>query len=333
MRHLILRRVALVPLQALGVVSIAFILLHLLPGNPARLIAGPLAPQSRVDQVIAQLGLNKPLPTQYADYISQVLRGNLGVAFSTGNPVVKDIEQRGPATLTLITLAIIGVAIVSALLTTVIVMDRNRIARRLAAFYGFVAGTLPDFWIGLGLIFLFYYEVPLGAAPSGQFSPIYVISDVSGIAPVDALIAGNVPAFFDALNHLILPVATLVIVYSGYVVRVTVAAANRTLNSEFLEYATAWGIAPWRRAYYAARHDMPVFVTALGATYAALLGGAVLVETVFSWGGLGQYAVDAIRVDDTAAVEGFVIVAGIFVVIVYTVIDVVNMILDPRVRR
>lgn len=78
---------------------------------------------------------------------------------------------------------------------------------------------------------------------------------------------------------------------------------------------------------------MPVFVTALGATYAALLGGAVLVETVFSWGGLGQYAVDAIRVDDTAAVEGFVIVAGIFVVIVYTVIDVVNMILDPRVRR
>src|SRR5271154_5355788 len=112
MRHLILRRVALVPLQALGVVSIAFILLHLLPGNPARLIAGPLAPQSRVDQVIAQLGLNKPLPTQYADYISQVLRGNLGVAFSTGNPVVKDIEQRGPATLTLITLAIIGVAIV-----------------------------------------------------------------------------------------------------------------------------------------------------------------------------------------------------------------------------
>jgi peptide/nickel transport system permease protein len=160
-----------------------------------------------------------------------------------------------------------------------------------------------------------------------------VIPPVTGIAPIDALLAGNVDACFDALSHLILPVATLVIVYSGLVVRVTSAAASRTLRSEFLEFATAWGISPWRRAYYAIRHDMPAFVTALGAVYAALLGGAVLVETVFSWGGLGQYAVDAIQVDDTSAIEGFVIVAGVFVVLVYTAIDLCNLMLDPRLRR
>jgi ABC-type dipeptide/oligopeptide/nickel transport system permease component len=333
MKRLLLRRLLLVPIQALGVVSIAFILLHLLPGNPAYLIAGPTAPPSRIRQIIAQLGLNKSLPVQYYDYISQVVRGNLGVAFSTGNPVMKDIAQRGPATLTLITLAMVGVAIISLGLTTIIIMDRGQVARRFAAIYSFIAGALPDFWVGLGLIFVFYFKFGIAAAPSGQFSPNFVIPSVTGIAPIDALIAGNISACFDAVSHLVLPVVTLVVVYSGFVVRISAAAANRTVRSEFLEFAMGWGIAPWRRAYYAIRHDMPAFVTALGAVYAALLGGAVLVETVFSWGGLGQYAVGAIQVDDTAAVEGFVIAAGMFVVLVYTAIDVLNLLLDPRLRR
>jgi peptide/nickel transport system permease protein len=333
MMALLLRRLGVLPFQVLGVVSVAFILLHLIPGNPAYVMAGPLAPKTRIHQIDVQLGLTKSLPVQYYDYIRRVVHGNLGVAWHTSNPVLTDIKQRGPATFELITLAVIGIAIVSLLLTSLIILNDRGFVRRFVGLYGFAAGALPDFWVGLGLIFLIYFKLGIGAAPSGQISPEYTINRVTGFLPIDALIAGNTSAFFDALGHLVLPVLTLVIVYSGFVIRLTAAAATRTLNSEFMEHAVASGITRRRQAVYAIRHDAAVFVTALGATYASLLGGAVLVETVFSWGGIGEYAVDAIRVDDTAAVEGFVIAAGIFVVLVYTAVDLLQTALNPRLRH
>jgi ABC-type dipeptide/oligopeptide/nickel transport system permease component len=333
MSRLLARRLAVVPFQALGVVTIVFFLVHLLPGDPAILMAGPQASPAQVAEIRSNLGLDDPLPVQYIRYVSNAVRGDLGTAWHTGNPVTRDIRERGPATLSLITVAMLGVIAVGLVFAGVVAAGARGLGGRVSSLYGFVAGALPDFWIGLALIFLVYYKAGIGAAPSGQFSPGYQIPIVTGISPIDALIAGEPGAFTDALAHLVLPAITLIVVYSGLVVRATSAAADRSLRSDFIEYATAWGIAPRRRVYYALRHVLPVFVLTVGATYGFLLGGAVLVETIFSWGGLGQYAVDALGRADYAAIQGFVIVAGIFTVLVYAATDVLQMILDPRVRR
>lgn len=327
------RRLLLTPLQALGVVTIVFVLVHLLPGDPAALIAGPQATASQIAQIRANLGLTLPLPVQYAHYIVRVFQGDLGISWYTSNPVTLDIAQRAPATLELITLALTGIVLLGLIIAGVIAIAPRGIFGRAAAAYGFVAGALPDFWFGLALIFVIYVKAGLGPSPTGQLSSHYIIPAVTGVATIDALLAGDTAAFWNAVQHLVLPVITLVFIYMGPVVRITGAAATRSLDSDFIRFARAWGIAPWRRVLYALRYIMPTFVIAVASTYGYLLGGAVLVETVFSWGGLGQYAVQAVANSDYAAIEGFVIIAGMFTVLVYTVADVLQMALDPRTRR
>jgi ABC-type dipeptide/oligopeptide/nickel transport system permease component len=333
MAVLITRRLILLPFQVLGVLTIVFVLVHLLPGDPAYLIAGPQATAAQVNKIRETIGLNQPLPVQYVHYVGNIVRGDLGASWYTGNAVTTDIGQRAPATLEIITLALLGIIVLGVVIAGLIALNPGGIGGRIIAAYGFVAGALPDFWVGLALIFLIYYKARLGAAPSGQLSSHYAIPSRTGIATIDALLVGDGGAFVDAAKHLILPVATLIFVYMGPVVRVTGSAAVRSLQSEFVEYAESWGIAPWRRIYYALRHVMPVFVISVASTYGYLLGGAVLVETVFSWGGFGQYAVQSVTHSDYAAIEGFVIVAGVFTVLVYTVSDVLQMALDPRARR
>ncbi len=327
------RRVLLLPLQAMGVVTVVFVLVHLLPGDPAALMAGPVATASQIAQIRANLGLTQPLPVQYVRYVERLLHGDLGTSWYTSNPVATDLAQRAPATLELITLALFGIVFLGLVIAGVIAMGPRGLAGRVIAAYGFAAGALPDFWVGLALIFLVYSKAHLSPSPTGQLSSHAVVPTVTGVATIDALLAGDLGAFSDAVRHLILPVATLVFIYMGPVVRITGTAAVRSLDSEFSRFAQSWGIASWRRQYYALRYVMPTFVVAVASAYGYLLGGAVLVETVFSWGGFGQYAVQAVTHSDYAAIEGFVIVAGIFTVLVYTVADVLQMVLDPRARR
>jgi ABC-type dipeptide/oligopeptide/nickel transport system permease component len=327
------RRLLLLPLQAAGVVTIVFVLVHLLPGDPAALMAGPMATADQIARIRADLGLTQPLLLQYVRYLERLLHGDLGTSWYTSNPVATDIAQRAPATLELITLALVGIICLGLLIAGVIAVGPRGTAGRLVTGYGFVAGALPDFWVGLALIFVVYSMAHLGPSPTGQLGSHFAVPTVTGIPTVDAFLAGDPAAFADAMKHLVLPVITLVFVYMGPVVRITGVAAVRSLNSEFSRFAQSWGIAPWRRQYYALRHVMPTFVIAVASAYGYLLGGAVLVETVFSWGGFGQYAVQAVTHSDYAAIEGFVIVAGIFTVLVYTVADVLQMALDPRTRR
>lgn len=333
MALLVVRRLLLLPFQALGVVTIVFVLVHLLPGDPAALIAGPQATAAQIARIRAGLGLTQPLPVQYVRYITRLVHGDLGVSWYTSNPVTRDIAQRAPATLELITLALVGIVSLGLAIAGLIALAPRGPVGRLVAAYGFIAGALPDFWLGLALIFLVYSTARFGPSPTGQLGGHYTIPTVTGIATIDSLLAGNLAAFVDAMEHLILPVVTLVFVYMGPVVRITGVAAARSLRSDFITFAQSWGIAPWRRAYYALRHVMPIFVVAVASAYGYLLGGAVLVETVFSWGGFGQYAVQSVTHSDYAAIEGFVIAAGIFTVLIYTAADVLQMALDPRVRR
>jgi ABC-type dipeptide/oligopeptide/nickel transport system permease component len=325
-------RLGVLALQVFGVVTLVFVLVRLLPGNPAFLLAGPNATRAGVEAIQHRLGLDQSIFVQYGDYLSALIRGDLGDAFSTGNPVLTDLRERFPATLMIISLALFTIAALTLTLALVIARWPKGFVARAASGYSFVAGALPDFWIGLALIFVFYTTFGLVPAPASQVDPLVAAPVVTGAAAIDGLIAGDMAAFSDALGHLFLPVLTLVLVYVGPVLRLTAQATTDGLDQDFIRFGRALGLGSGRLASYALRSALPVFVTVLGSTYGYLLGGAVLVEVIFSWGGLGQYAVEAITRSDYVALQGFVLVAGIFTALVYLAVDGLYFLVNPRGR-
>jgi ABC-type dipeptide/oligopeptide/nickel transport system permease component len=325
-------RLATLLLQVVGVLTIVFVLTRVFLESPARALAGQNQSPEAIRAIEERLGLHESLPVQFWSYIQSVVTGDLGDAFSTGNPVLTDLRERVPATLALITAALLIAAALGLALSAVIAARPRGIVARITSGYGFVAGALPDFWIGLALIFVFYFKLGIAPAPAGQIDPAYSIGQVTGIVGIDALLAGDVEAAGDAFAHMVLPVATLVLVYLGPILRLTSTATRTGLSMDFVRFGRALGLKPSRITWYAVRNALPTFVTIVGTTYGFLLGGAVLVETVFSWGGAGQYAVAAVQQSDYAALQGFVLVAGIFTALVYALVDLFYYVVNPRAR-
>lgn len=329
----VLQRIGVLLFQVWSVVTITFILVHLMPGNPAQMIAGPFAPPEGVVAVEQRLGLDRPLLVQYWKYISGVARGDLGDSLNTGNPVLEDLAQRVPATLGLITLALICSGALTIGLTWIMLALRRRFAGRIVKFYTVVGAGLPDFWVGIGLAFVFYFVLGVAPAPSGQLDSDLEVPTVTNFALLDALITGHWYAIPNALAHLALPVATLAIISAASMTRLTAASALTAMDQDHIRFAKALGVGRRRTEWYAIRSALPTFVSTSSLVYAGLLGGAVLVETVYGWAGLGQYGVDAIRKSDYAALQGFVIVAGVFTAIVYLLVDIAYRLVNPRTRR
>lgn len=325
------RRLLFLLPQLVGVSLVTFFLVRLLPGNPAYAIAGQLATEQQIAAIERRLALDQPLPVQYVAYVSNVLRGDLGTSWRTSKPVAEDIKQRLPATIQLITIALVAVALLGVLFGVIVATNPGGIASRVMFFYGLLAGALPDFWLGLLLIFFFYHQLDLAPPPVGQYGLDVIPPPArTGMSLVDSALAGNWGALRSAASHLILPELTLILIYIGGVVRMTSTTMGDVLGSGFIHYARANGLPEATITRDALRNSLPPVVTVLGIIYGFLLGGAVLVETVFAWGGIGQYAVQSIVNSDYLAIQGFVLVAAVFTLFVYLVIDIVYFLLDPR---
>ena len=324
------RLLFLIP-QLIGVSIVTFFLVRLLPGNPAYAIAGQLATEQQIKAIERRLALDQPLPVQYATYVSNVLKGDFGTSWRTSKPVAEDIKQRLPATIQLITIALIVVAILGVLFGVLVAINPRGIASRIMFVYGLLAGAMPDFWLGLLLIFFFYYKLNWAPPPVGQFGlDVIPPPRVTGMSLVDSVLAGDRQAFGSAAKHLVLPELTLILIYIGGVVRMTSTSMADMLGSGFIHYARANGLTGGTITRYALRNSLPPVVTVLGIIYGFLLGGAVLVETVFAWGGIGQYAVPWIVNSDYLAIQGFVLIAAVFTLVVYLAIDIIYFFLDPR---
>ncbi len=322
-----------IPVQVIGVTIITFFLVRLLPGNPAQLLTGPFATPDIVEAMERRLGLREPIWTQYWLYVQRIAHFDLGNSFATGQPIRNDIINRLPATLELITIALVLIVILGLGLGTLIALRPGGLADRLSFGYGLFAGALPDFWLGLVLVYLFFFKLGWAPAPLGRLDPSVIPPrKVTGFLTVDSLIAGNVSAFVSAVEHLILPVATLVFVYMGAILKMTRARLRDMLESDFVEYARAAGFSNKAILRYALRSALPPVVTIAGVTYSFLLGGAVLVETIFSWGGLGQYAVQSLTKSDYLGIQGVILTAAIFNLVVYLIVDVIDRIIDPRLE-
>jgi len=326
------KRFALLLPQLLGISLVTFVFLHLLPGNPAYLIAGSLASPTEIRSIQHHLGLDQPIYVQYVIYVSNLIHGDLGNSWLSGNAVASDLIQRVPATLELVSIAVIIVAILGTALGVVVAVKPTGLISRAIFGYGLLAGALPDFWIGLILIFVLYFKLHLAPAPLGQLGiNVHAPPTITGMYLIDSVLTGNWSTFSSSVQHLILPEMTLVFVYTGLVVRMAAASMESVMRTDYIRTARASGLSRARITWKALRNALPPVVTVLGISYSYLLGGAVLVETIFSWGGIGQYAVQSVSNSDYMAIEGFVLAAAVFTTIVYLIVDVGHFLLDPRV--
>jgi ABC-type dipeptide/oligopeptide/nickel transport system permease component len=329
----IVRRVAYLVFQLLGVVTITFFLVHLLPGNPAIALAGPGARPETILLIERELGTDKPLPIQYFIYLNDVIHGRLGQSIFTGQPVLVDLKQRLPATLELVTISMLLSILIGIPLGIYVAAHRESILSRVAFAYGMLTGSLPDFWLGLILIFVFFFSLHWAPAPLGRF-PVDAQppTHITGLYTIDSLVTGNLGALATALGQLALPVVTLVLVYMGNITKMTISSMQEVAGSDFIEYARASGLPPRVILRYSLRNALAPVVTVVAFNYSFLIGGAVLVETVFSWGGLGQYAVQSITSGDYAPITGFVLIVALFMAANYLMLDLVYAALDPRIE-
>jgi ABC-type dipeptide/oligopeptide/nickel transport system permease component len=332
----IARRLLTVIPQVLGICTVTFILIHLLPGNPAYVMAGPLAGKDTIAAITHSMSLDKPIFIQYVLYLRGLMHGDLGRSWYTGQPVATDIGTRFPATFELISAALLVIFLASMFIGLVTARRRQgpltRLINRVTFLYGLVAGALPDFWIGLMFVFFLYFVFRIVPAPVGQVDiTLQAPHRITGMYVVDSLLTGNWTAFRSAVTHLILPALTLAFVYGGPVIKMVRSSVGQVKGADFVNYADACGLPQGMLTRYTLRNALPPVITLTAVMYAYLLAGAVLVETIFSWGGMGQYAVQSIANSDYLAIQAVVLVAGIFSLVIYLVIDLVHLAIDPRV--
>lgn len=327
------RRLAMLPVQLFIVSVIVFFLVRLLPGDPSYLLAGPYATTDRVAEVRRQLGLDQPVYIQYLKYIDRAVHGDLGTSLRTSQPVMMDIQQRLPATMELILYAVILSVVVGIPLGVYTAIRRKGIVNRMVFFYGMLAGALPDFWFALIAIFIFFFKLDWLPGPIGRIDlMVFAPETVTGMYSIDALISGNWEALRSSLTHLFLPVVTLVFIYMPLVLKNAQSAMGETLGSEFIMYARAIGLPRTMQWRYALRNAMPPVITVTGILAWFLLGGAVLVETVFAWGGLGQYAVQSVVNSDYASLQAVVLLSAVFTMVVFLLVDLAYFLVDPRIK-
>jgi ABC-type dipeptide/oligopeptide/nickel transport system permease component len=333
----VLRRVLLVIPQMLLISVATFTLVRLLPGDPARLQVGPFAPQSVVDRLRAEMRLDEPLPAQYLGYLERIASGNLGESWVNRSDVLTDLKERVPATLELMTLALTLMLLVL-LPLGVLTAARGggwfvRLVKRVTFGYGLLAGSLPDFFLAILLVFIFFTLLGIAPGPEGRLSiGVTPPPRITGFYLIDSLAAGDISLFANALSHLILPAITLAVVYGGAILKMTRTSVGTALRSQYTVYSEALGLPQSRVSWFALRVAAPPIVLITGIVTGFLLGGAVLVEKVFNLNGIGGYAVQAITTADYAPIQGFVLVAAVFTMLVYLVVDLLYFAVDPRVR-
>ncbi|MDR1754981.1 MAG: ABC transporter permease [Eubacterium sp.] len=326
------RLIMMIP-QLLGIMLVSFLLVRMLPGNPATAIAGSLATEETVRAIEHRMGLDQPIYIQFGLYLKNVMQGDLGTSWYTSSPVSQDLTQRFPATLEIVSLSMILAILIGVLAGILATIKPKGIVDRISKGFSMVAGALPEFWLGLLFIYFLYVRLKLVAAPLGRLDLAFNLPPtVTGMILLDTLIAGDFAAFGNAVSHMLLPVATLSIVLLGPILKMTRSSMREAMGGNYVYYAKMCGMKSRKIVLYAFRSALPPIVTIIAVYYGFMLGGAVLIEQVFGWGGLGQYAVQAVVNKDFNAIQGFLVLSAVFSLFLYLIVDIVYMIIDPRIR-
>lgn len=334
MLRLVLTRLLAALPNLLGVIVITFILTRALPGDPAAYFAGGAATQEAVDQVRAQLGLDKPLLEQFFRYVAALTRGDLGLSLTTGQPVMQELLQRLPASLEMVLLALLTACAVALPLGVLAATRPGSWIDQLCRVITTAGVSLPTFFTGLLLSYVFYFLLGWAPSPLGRLDPMFSPpAQVTGLYLVDAALAGDGALWWATLKQLILPVVTMALFVLAPIARMTRASMLAVLSADFVRTARASGLSKGTvLVTYALRNALLPVVTTLGMVFGFMLGSSVIVEKVFGWPGVGSYAIDALTASDYAPVQGFVLAMGILFVLLNLLVDVLYVLIDPRVE-
>ncbi len=334
MLTLVLKRLVLAVPSLIGVVIVTFLLTRALPGDPAAYFAGPAATKEAIEQIRKTLGLDKPLIVQFGRYVADLAKGDLGNSLTTGQPVATDIRARLPASAELTLLGLLVAMSVAIPLGIFAATRPGSIIDHTCRVVSTAGVSLPVFFLGLILVYVFYYLLGWSPAPLGRLDVFYTAPpSITGFYLIDSLLAGNLETFRSSLAQLALPALTLGIFALAPIARMTRASMLAVLSSDFVRTARASGLTPYKVIVtYAFRNAMLPVVTTLGMVFSFLLGANVLVEKVFAWPGIGSYAVEALIASDFAPVQGFVLAMAVLYVALNLAIDLVYLVIDPRMR-
>jgi len=327
------KRLLLIPVTLLGVVTIVFFLIHAVPGSPVYLLLGPHAGEAEIQKAIEDFGLNKSVFVQYGLYVKRIFTGNFGRSIYTGRTVIKDLGTYLPATLELTLVSFLLITVIGVLLGVLSAVHPNSFVDTIARGISIAGVSMPQFWLGLLLILFFYFYLPWFPG-GGRIDPfIPAPPKATGSLILDSLIAGNWAALKSSLWHIILPAFTLAMTNLSTVTRVTRSAMLHALKQGYITMVRAYGVSEKRINFiFALKNALIAVVSVLGLTMGFLLGGAFLVETVFDWPGVGLYATSSIiNVDFDPVVAVALLVSSIYVVL-NLLTDIVYTFIDPRIK-
>ncbi len=330
----ILKRVSLVLPTFFGVTLLTFALIRLIPGDPVELLAGErgVSPE-RHAQLLAEMGLDKPLLVQYWNYLTGIFQGDLGSSIVTKEPVLREFMTLFPATLELSICAMILAVVIGIPAGILAAVKRGKPTDYTVMGLSLTGYSMPIFWWGLLLIMLF--SVILDLTPvSGRISALFWIDDVTGFMLIDSLLSDEEGAFASAASHLILPSVVLATIPLAVIARMTRSSMLEVLKEDYVHVARAKGLSPLVViCVHALRNALIPVVTVIGLQVGVMMAGAILTETIFSWPGIGKWMLDSIFRRDYPAVQGGILMIATIVMMVNLTVDILYGIINPRIRH
>ena len=316
----------------LGVSVVVFFMVRAIPGDPAQILLGQQATNEQVQQLRANMGLDRPVVVQYAVFLRDAVTGDLGDSIVTGRPVTTELLVRFPATLELTAFAMFIAIAVGVPVGVISAVRQYSLLDKLTSVLALTGISIPIFWLAMVLILIFGVRLELLPFP-GRLSSGVSIQAFTGLVLVDSLLTGNFGAFWDGFKHLIMPALALGTIPMAVITRMTRSSMLEVMGEDYVRTARAKGLVPRRVVFkHALRNAMLPTITVIGLQVGLLMGGAVVTETIFSWPGVGQIAYESIYRRDYAMIQGVVLYAALLFVLVNLVVDVLYAVLDPRVR-
>jgi peptide/nickel transport system permease protein len=330
----LLRRILLVVPVLFGLLTLTFVLTHLVPSDPAATLAGDQATPVQIAEIRAAYGFDRPIYEQFVLYLGQLARGDLGFSYFTHRPVIEDLFARLPATLELTFFALLISVGLGVPLGVVAALNHNRWLDQLLRVFSVGGIAIASFWLALMLQLLFSMEfdlLPLRGRISitGDAPPT-----ITGAYLIDALLAGRPDIFGDALEHIVLPAATLAFGSLATIVRFSRSGVLETLQKDFVIFETAIGYPRWIIiGKYVLRNALVSTITQIGLLFGGLIAGAVVVEAIFDWPGIGGYTAGAIFTADFQPLLGVTLLIGAVYAVVNILVDLIHAWIDPRVAE
>jgi ABC-type dipeptide/oligopeptide/nickel transport system permease component len=329
-----LKRIALIPISMLVLATASFLLVSLIPGDPGVTILGSYATPSSVAQIDHQLGVDQSLLPRYWHFLTQLAHGNLGTSFYTNQSVTSQLWSYLPNTIELVVASLILAALIGIVIGVVGAYWRRGWPDRATRGITTVLQAVPDFVLGLMLIYFVFFRLHIAPAPTGRL-PVTAVAPVpvTHFLLIDSVLDGDWGTLGQLLEYMVLPVVTLGVIYSAYFAKTVRGAMGDALRSNQVDFARACGLPEWRVVLYALLQGRTTLLTYGAILFGSLIGGEAIVETVFSWPGAGRWALQSMLKTDVPVIEGFILATGLATLVVYVVLDVVVAALDPRITK